>query len=147
MSFSFWYIMALSPNLVIGDGALGELKGDTTAGETSVDLGVGIESVVNTSLLLLIEDDLQQLAAILLGAETLANNLDWVDEVGEDSVVDSSESSGTWALLLLGSAGAGRALGAGEDAAGSKDQDVAVRELLLELTGETIWICQYIFLF
>jgi hypothetical protein len=52
--------------------------------------------------------------------------------------VDSSESSRTGTLLLLGVAGAGRSLGAGQDAARSEDQDVAVRELLLELTGETL---------
>lgn len=93
--------------------------------------------MVNTSLLLLVKNNLQDLAAILLGAETLANDLDWVDQVGEDSVVNSSEGSGTWSLLGLGSAGAVASLWAWENAAGSEDEDVAVRELLLELTGET----------
>jgi hypothetical protein len=51
--------------------------------------------------------------------------------------VDSSESAGAGALLLLGVAAAGRASGAGQDAARGEDEDVAVRELLLELTGET----------
>jgi hypothetical protein len=50
--------------------------------------------------------------------------------------VDSSESSRTGSLLLLGVAGAGRSLGAGEDAARGEDQDMAVGELLLELTGQ-----------
>lgn len=73
--------------------ALWELETNTTTSQLAVDLGVSIESVVNTSLLLLVEDNLQDLAAILLGAETLANNLDWVDQVGEDSVVNGGESS------------------------------------------------------
>ena len=51
--------------------------------------------------------------------------------------MDSSESSRTGALLLLGVARASGTLGAGQDAARSEDQDMAVRELLLELTGET----------
>jgi len=52
--------------------------------------------------------------------------------------VDSGESSRTWALLSLGSARAVGTLGAGQDAAGSNNQDVAVGELLLELTGEAL---------
>lgn len=53
--------------------------------------------------------------------------------------MDGRQGAGAGALLLLGVAGAGRALGAGEDAARGQDQDVAVRELLLELTGEAAW--------
>ena len=51
--------------------------------------------------------------------------------------MDSGESPGLGALLGLRGARAVGALGAGENAAGGNDQDVAVRELLLELTGET----------
>ncbi len=124
-------------HLVLSGGSLWELEVDTTAGKAAVDLGVSIESVVDTSLLLLVKDDLEDLGAVLLGAETLANNLDWEDEIGEDGVVDSSQGAGTWALLGEGSAGAGRALWAWQDAAGSEDQDVTVGELLLELAGKT----------
>ena len=124
-----------SSHLKLASG-LGELEDDTPAGQPPVDLGVGIEPVVNTTTLLLVEDDLEGLGAVLLGAETLADDLDGVDEIGQDGIVDSSEGARTGALLLLGVAGAGGALGAGEDAARGEDQDVAVRELLLELTGE-----------
>jgi hypothetical protein len=48
------------------------------------------------------------------------------------------------ALLREGVAGARRALGAGEDAARSDDDDMAVRELLLELTGEAGLYNQYV---
>jgi hypothetical protein len=51
--------------------------------------------------------------------------------------VDGSKSPGDGTLLGLGGAAAVAALGAGQDAAGSDDQHVAVREFLLELTGET----------
>ncbi|KAI9166530.1 Dynactin subunit 4 [Paramyrothecium foliicola] len=122
--------------LVLGGTALRELEVDVAASETSVNLGVGVQAVVNATTLLLVEDDLEGLAAVLLGAETLANNLDGVGEVAEDGVVDSSQSARTGALLLLGVAGAGGALGAGQDAARGQDQDMAVRELLLELAGQ-----------
>lgn len=124
-------------HLVLSSSTLWELEVDTTAGKAAVDLGVGVESVVDTSLLLLVQDDLEDLGAVLLGAETLANDLDWEDEVGQDGVVHSGQCAGTWALLGEGSTGAGRALWAWQDAAGSEDQDMAVGELLLELTGET----------
>jgi hypothetical protein len=51
--------------------------------------------------------------------------------------VDSGQGSRTGTLLGLRGARPVGALGAGENAAGSNDQDVAVGELLLELTGET----------
>lgn len=124
--------------LVVGAGGLGELEGDTAAGELAVDLGVGVQAVVNTATLLLVEDDLEVLGTVLLGAETLADDLDGVDEVGQDGVVDGGQSAGAGALLLLGVARAGGALGAGQDAARGEDQDVAVGELLLELTGQAV---------
>ena len=51
--------------------------------------------------------------------------------------MNSGEGSGTGSLLGLRGSGAVGSLGAGEDAAGGEDEDVAVGELLLELTGET----------
>lgn len=123
-------------HLVLGSTSLGELEGNATAGELAVDLGVGVEAVVDAAALLLVEDDLEGLGAVLLGAETLADDLDREDEVGEDGVVDGGQGTAAGALLLLGVARAGGALGAGQDAARGEDQDVAVGELLLELTGE-----------
>jgi len=116
---------------------LRELKTDTTSGQLLVDLRVGIKSVIDTSLLLLVKDNLQDLAAVFLGTETLADNLNWVHEIGKDGIVNSSECSGTGSLLSLGGARAVGALWAGKDTAGCEEEDVAVGELLLELTGET----------
>jgi hypothetical protein len=123
--------------LVLGT-ALGELEVDVAASEAAVDLGVSVQAVVDATTLLLVKDDLEELAAVLLGAETLADNLNGVGEVGQDGVVNSGESAGAGTLLLLGVARAGRALGAGQNAARGEDQDVAVGELLLELTGEAL---------
>lgn len=116
--------------------ALWELEVDALASETLVHFRVGIEAVVNTTTLLLIKHDLQQLLAILLGAQTLANNLNWVDEIGEDGIVDSSECSRTWSLLLLQVAGAVGALWSWEDTARGDDEDVTIGELLLEFAGQ-----------
>lgn len=99
--------------LVVGSAALRELKVDVAARKTAVDLGVGVEAVVNTTTLLLIKDDLEELAAVLLGADALADDLDGVGEIVEDGVVDSSEGSRAGTLLGLVVARAGRSLGAG----------------------------------
>lgn len=128
--------VCLRQHLVLGGTGLGELEDDAAAGQLAVDLGVGVEAVVDAAALLLVEDDLEGLGAVLLGAEALADDLDGEDEVGEDGVVDGGQGAAAGALLLLGVARAGGALGAGQDAARGEDQDVAVRELLLELTGE-----------
>jgi hypothetical protein len=117
-------------------GVLGELEVDTLAGQALVDLGVGVKTVVDAAALLLVEDDLEDLGVVLLGADALADDLDGVDEVGEDGVVDGGEGPGDGTLLGLGGAAAVAALGAGQDAAGGDDQNVTVRELLLELTGQ-----------
>lgn len=50
--------------------------------------------------------------------------------------MDSSESPRAGALLGLVGARAVGALGTGQNTAGSDQEDVAVGELLLELTGE-----------
>lgn len=132
----FFLYQQVPRHLVLSRAGLGELEDDATASEALVNLRVGVESVVNTTALLLVKDDLEGLGAVLLGAETLADDLDGVDEVSQDSIVHSGESARARALLGLEVAGAGRALGSGKDAARSKDEDVAVRELLLELTSQ-----------
>lgn len=126
----------VSTSLELGGTSLGELEVDVAAGQSSVDLRVGVESVVDATALLLVEDDLEGLAAVLLGADALADDLDGVGEIGQDGVVDSGQGAGTRTLLLEGVAGAGGALGAGEDTASGQDEDVAVGELLLQLTGQ-----------
>lgn len=92
---------------------LRELEVDTLTGQPLVHLGVSVEPVVHTTSLLLIEHDLEDLAAVLTSAHTLSDNLHWVDEVCQDGIVDSGESARTWALLRLRSTAAVAALGAG----------------------------------
>lgn len=94
--------------------------------------------MVNAATLLLVEDDLERLAAVLLGAGALADNLNGVDEVVEDGLVDGREGAAARTLLLLVRAAVGGALRAGEDAALGDEEDVAVGELLFEFAGETV---------
>jgi len=126
------------PHLVLNRATLRELKVNTTARQLLVHFRVGIESVIHTTLLLLVEHNLQDFASILLGPQALADDLNGVDEIGEDCIVDSGECSGAGALLREGGARTVGALGAGKNAAGGEDQDMAVGELLLELTGESL---------
>lgn len=126
------------PHLIIRGTAQWEFKSNSTASQLPVDLRVGIESVVHTTTLLLIQNDLQDLAAIFLGSESLAHDLNGVDNVGENSVVDGSQGSAARTLLSLRCAGAVAAFGAGENTAGCEDQDMAVGELLLELSGQAL---------
>ena len=97
---------------------LGELKVHALPSQLPVDLTVGIKSVVNTAPLLLIQHNLEGLGAIFARAGTLADDLDWVYEVSEDSVVDSGEGTRARALLLLRGAASITALWAGKNAAG-----------------------------
>lgn len=123
-------------NLLEVGSSLRELKVDTLSGQTLVDLGVCVETVVDAATLLLVEQDLENLGAVLLGAHALADNLHGVDKIGEDGIVDSGQRARTWALLGLRGAAAVGALGAWENTARGDDDDVTVGELLLEFTGE-----------
>lgn len=94
--------------------------------------------MVNTTTLLLIQNNLHGLAPVLLGADTSAHNLNGVDEVGEDGVVHGSQGARARTLLLLVCARVGGALGPGEDTALSDEEDVTVGEFLLEFTGQAV---------
>ena len=132
--------------LVVTKTALGELEHNRPASQSAVDLTVGVQTVVDTTTLLLIEDDLGGLATVLLGADALADDLNGVDQVVEDGVVDSGQSTRARALLVLVGARVDGALGAGENPALSDEEDVAVRELLLELTGQAMVLLVQVFL-
>jgi len=124
--------------LIIPRTLLRELEIHTLARQPSVHFRVSIEPVVNTSPLLLIQHHLQDLAPILLRSNSLADNLNRVDQVAKDGIVNGGESARTRAFLSLRSARAVGALGAGENAAGSNHKDVAVRKLLFEFAGKAV---------
>lgn len=124
--------------LVLGTTTHRELEVASSTGQLAVDLRVGIESVVHTTSLLLIQDDLQDLAAILLGSQSLTNNLNWVDDIGQDRIVDSGQGSGSWSLLCLAGSRSVGSLWSWKDTSRGEEEDVSVAELLLEFSGESL---------
>jgi len=111
-----------------------ELEHHPLSSQLVVDLSEALELVVDNSLLLGIQEDLGDLRAIGLCADTLADDLSWVNEITEKVLVNGGKSAGSWALL--GSSGSAR--WDWEDSSLSNEDDVAVRELLLELAGKTL---------
>jgi len=103
--------------LVLNRTTLRKLKVNTPTRQLLINLAVSIKSMVDATLLLLIQHDLQNLASILLSPQSLSDNLNREHEIGEDSVMNSGQSSGTGSLLGERGAGTVGALGAGENAA------------------------------
>lgn len=130
--------MTSSAALIFALGADWKFKSHASSGQLSVHVTVGIQSVVNTASLLLVQNDLEQLAAVLLGAESLADDLDWVHNIAEDGFVDSGQCAGSGSLLGLCGSASVAALWSREDAALSKEDDVTIGELLLEFTGQAL---------
>ena len=62
--------------------------------------------MVYSPTLLLVQDDLEQLATVHARAGTLANYLDGVDQVGEDGVVNGGQGAASRTLLSLSRAAA-----------------------------------------
>lgn len=112
----------------------GEHEGDVTAGELLVDRRERVELVLERGGVLRVEEALDQAAAVSGNTGALAGDLRGVDKVLEDRLVHSGEGARVRAGLLVTVLTAGLA----EDAALADKDNVAVRELLLELTGETV---------
>lgn len=113
-----------------------ELKVDTLARQTLVHLAVRVQTVVDASTLLVVKEHLENLLAVRLCSDTLADNLDGVDEITEDSVVDSRECSRTRSLLSLVRSASVGSFRARQDAARSNDQNMTVGKLFLELAND-----------
>ncbi|KAL0630952.1 hypothetical protein Q9L58_010193, partial [Maublancomyces gigas] len=110
-----------------------ELKHNVLASQLLVHLAESIDLVIDGRALLGVQEDLDDLMSVLLGADPLAYDLSGVDKVREDRIMDGSERARSRALL--GDAAAAR--GEREDTALGDKQDVAVGEFLLELTRES----------
>lgn len=123
---------------ILSTTAHGELKVASSARQLAVYLRVRVKSVVNAASLLLIQDNLQHLAAILFGSQSLADNLDRVHDVCQDSVMHSRQSSRPRPLLCLGGSGSVGSFWLWQDTSRCKEEDVSVRELLLELSCESL---------
>jgi hypothetical protein len=110
-----------------------ELEGNILASELLVDSRESVNLVFKRSGILGIEEDLEGLGAIDLLTESLTNDFGRENEVIQDSVVDSSQStrSGTRLLTVV------TTTGNSQDTTLSNENNVTVRELLLELTSKT----------
>jgi hypothetical protein len=71
------------------------------SGDCLVHMREGVNLVLQRSLLGLVQMDLLDLLSVQLDSDALANNFGGVDQIGKVTFVDSSESAGTRALLLL----------------------------------------------
>ena len=79
-------------SLILSD-AHWKLKVDPFPRQSPIDLGVSIEPKVHTPALLLVQHYLRDLGAVLAGANTLADDLDRVDDIGEDGVVHGGQGT------------------------------------------------------
>lgn len=85
-------------------------------------------------LLVLVQMHLNQLGAVELDTDTLANDFSREDKILQDGIVDSGQSAGAWTLLFQRIARlAGRL---GQNLALTDDNNVLARELLLQFAHQ-----------
>lgn len=125
-----FFFLSKTTRLVV----LGEHEGDVTASELLVDRRERVELVLERGSVLGVKEALDQAAAVSSNTGALAGDLGGVNEVLEDRLVHSGEGARVRTGLLVTVLTAGLA----EDAALADKDNVAVRELLFELTGETV---------
>ena len=129
------FVLPISARLILRPSTHWELKPHTPPRQPPVHLRIGIQSEIHTSPLLLVQHHLENLTAVFPRASAFADDLDRVDEVGQDGVVYGGEGAGTRTLLGLRGTGTIGPFGTGKDAAGGEDEDVAVREFLFKFAG------------
>lgn len=110
----------------------GEEHLNVSVGELAVNTSESSELLLDFSDILGVKVDLVELGLILADTDALTNDLGRVDNILEDSVVDSGQSAGDRALLTTALAGLSI-----EDGALSNDDNMSTSKLLLELTNET----------
>ncbi len=111
-----------------------EHEADVTAGELLVDRREAVELVLERGGVLGVKEALDQTRAVGGNTSALAGDLGGVDEVLEDRLVHGGKGARVRTGLLVTVLTAGLA----EDTALADKDNVTVRELLLELTGETV---------
>lgn len=112
-----------------------KLKANTLPRQPPVDLGISIQPEINTSALLLIQHNLDNLAPVLLGTGTLANDFHRVDDIRQDGIVYGRQRAGVGTFLRLRRTTAVAAFRARKDPTGGKEEDMALGELLFEFAG------------
>jgi hypothetical protein len=128
----------LPPDLVIRRSTHRKLKAHTPSSQLSINLPISVQPVIHPTLLLLIKNDLQHFTSIFLGPNPLADNLNRIDDIGQDGIMHRSQGTGARSFLSLRGPATVGAFGTGENASGSEDENVAVGEFLFELACETL---------
>lgn len=109
-----------------------DLEHDLLTGQFVVDGLEGFQLVVDLLNILGVQQDLLDLVTTDQVSDSLANDFGWENQVFQDLVVDSSQSSGSWSLLKLS-----RSSGwLWQDSSFGQEDDVTVWELLFQLTGQ-----------
>jgi len=90
--------------------------------------------VLKVGFILAIQEDFEKSASVNLVAQTLSDDLGWVDEIFEDSVVNSSESAAAWALLHFDVI---VTVGLWQNTSLGNDHDLSAAEFLLQLSDES----------
>lgn len=110
-----------------------EHKANVTASELLVDRREAVQLVLERGGVLRVQVALDQAAPVSSNTRALAGDLRGINKVLKDRLVHGGERARVRAGLLVTVLSAGLA----EDAALADKDNVAVRELLLKLTGET----------
>jgi len=115
--------------------ALFEVERNLFVCELGVNSSIRVSSCLNICLVLAVKVNLENPAAINLAPGPLANNLGRVDNVVENGILHRSKSTGarkgTLGLLRAG-------VGLAKDCTLRDKNDMTSRELLLQLTDETL---------
>jgi hypothetical protein len=108
------------------------LENNLLTGQLVVDRLERFQLVVNGLSILGVQHDLLDLVTTNQVSDSLTNDLSWEDQILQDLVVDSSQSSGSWSLLSL----SGTTTWLWQDSSLSQEDNVTISKLLLELTGQ-----------
>jgi len=111
---------------------LREEEGDILTSQLLIDRRESIELTLNVLLILLVQEDLEDLAAVESDTGALSDDLCWVNKILKNGLVNSSQSTGVGALLLSNTV---VATSLGEDAALANNNNV-LGELLLKLANK-----------
>lgn len=110
-----------------------EFKDNVLASKLLVNRRESVELVFERSGILGVKEDLEGLGTINLLTESLTNNFGGEDHIVQDGIVDSSQGTTSRTRLLV----VGTTSGNRQDTTLSNEDNVAVRELLFEFTGES----------
>jgi len=113
----------------------GELENDVLAGESLVDRRERVQLVFQGGRVFRVQEALDQPTAINAVLRPLADDLSGVDKILENLLVHAGDCPAVWPEALVPGGITG---GFGHGTALSDENDVAVSELLLQLSGESL---------